>query len=196
MNDRWAIIGMPEEEFFEDLRFSIPTRKTIAVVARQAGPLRLTSLYARGESDDIYRCLTPRTSDRDFRDPVLSTRAPFVFSNQWRLEKLKDGAAGVGGDWVSVVRIDLNSNEISEVIRDGGIKISEPHVRSWIARLLNVSDDGKILYCSLAIELEYAPAIQNATKKSLGTHVEYWSSAIDTTTGAAEKISHLKATFV
>ena len=180
MGKRWAHIGIEEEDSFEEIFFSSSANRIIVQVSRNGDPLRLESLFVRSPTERNYERLTPRSENLSYSDPVLPASAPFVFINVWKKTKMKGDM--VGGDWIGLSSINLETRELKQIADEKRLAEALQCERAWVSRILNASIDGNTIYCSIAMD----------TANKIG----YWLCTLSLSDGSISKVSELTDTFL
>lgn len=171
----------PESEFIS-LQYNRPADCLIAYFRRVTETLSpVHELYYRRSRDPDYTKVDLGSNRIACWDPISCRGKPFVLLNLMRWDE-----KFMSANWTSVSRLSLIDGNVTPLIDSNTLKIPSGSSRGWVASLLDIDDECKILTCKLALDCIVPPD---------SSEVEYSVSEVDLTTGQIDKKIVLRGAF-
>ena len=141
--------GIPVGYTWQQLLYN-PASETIVVemkcpADRPFPPLG--RLFMRHKHADAYEQIGNPAADVSYETPVTCDKVPIVIFNSIKWNKVRGG-----GNPDGVYAFNLRTKALTVCVAKDTLAIPEPHLRSWVAGLVSLSDDGRTLYVKVGIE--------------------------------------------
>jgi hypothetical protein len=176
-----ALAGHASEPEWEQIKllYNKPAATLVAQWRRiGADDLPIDELYLRAAGETEYRKVAGGDDQITCWDTVSCGRHPFVIFNAFKM-------SGMGGDWVSICRVDLPRGNVKNLIDRGKLKAPNNYAAAWVASILDIDDEGRTILCRLALE----------SLRGSDVSVEYFVSEIDVATGDLSLLAPLPNVF-
>ncbi|MEM7009195.1 MAG: hypothetical protein AAF462_08690 [Thermodesulfobacteriota bacterium] len=181
--NNWEEHGINDVSNFVGFLYEPNSKTLIAHFNKNIGQgYGIKSLWARHLSDDTYGRITPARGYFSYEDAVISQNSE-VYVNVLEI-KIKNGAYD-GYEWNSIMKINLKTKEMVELVNKNDISISPPFSKIWISTIHSISLDSKEIYCSIAHQGK--SNIEDSIK------TEYYLSKFLVDDGRYERITKLGA---
>jgi hypothetical protein len=115
---------------------------------------------------------------------VTAINKPILFFNSKRITQHEGSRAS--GEWDSLYSVDLETLSVVRYATKETLSLPAPYNDCWITRLHSISDDGALLYLTIAM------CEMNGTSRS---NIAYYLAELDVSSKNLRTISRLRGAF-
>jgi hypothetical protein len=134
-------------------------------------------LFVKRKGEIKYTQLGVPGEGISFSNVISLGNSPFIFFQAFKSNRILYG--GGAEKWESFYKADLRDYKIERLIGEGDIVWPKPYIGATPMVFINVSDDGKYLYCNCCLERSEE-------------EIEYFICKLDIATKCLEPITELK----
>ena len=131
--------------------YSEPSGVIIVAVERSSTGVFEQRLFLRHQSKNAYHRLCSASSDVHYSEVVASGVLPVAYCMSRRITATATPGE-FAADWLTVERVDLAKHTCDSVISKGSLRLPDPYSNGWIVKLIGVSADDSVVFCTCAMQ--------------------------------------------